>query len=387
MLNQCEISNIPIGNIDDAIFHNLEGLDEIKLPNKAINFDPDDVLKFLSKGRGKRYDTRSKKWKGLPTQPIKSGEMADNFADALNRIGDAVSVCTNRQPPCRSWAAEFLPEYTGRQTTTLMDSKHAKEQEIRDHSVDYAVVDCDFKERADLESALNRLAEVALSMFSTQLDRAYVPCLALLGDHATFAMFSRAGLFLSDTFNIHRYPERFIRVVAGMMYASRDALGFDPSMHWTTFDGSNGRCVKVKRTTYNIVRVLHLEKTIRGRATVCLEVTHRGKTYALKNSWRDNAYLHKETEIMRCLEGVEGVSQLVKFELLTTRNGVKYTTKTIGLDKAKRLLDENALHQARVVTESVGETLRNFRSLREFLNALVCIVDGKPAEFFTRTRR
>jgi hypothetical protein len=82
-----------------------------------------------------------------------------------------------------------------------------------------------------------------------------------------------------------------------MMFASREAIGFDPTMKSTAFNETEPfePYIEVNKIRYTIVEVLHFETVIRGRATAVYKVK-KPKTDAngkdeylvVKNGWVDS---------------------------------------------------------------------------------------------------
>ena len=387
------IDHLVAGEIKGSVCMGLKGLDLLKLPDKAIKFDPDAVFESI-KEEGVLY--RDGRWLDFPdsaTQAQREGELEKIF----NNIGDAVAKYRGVRGR-RQWSSRFANTHVEhdrcerKPDVVLMNTKYTDTKVKVGWSRIFVVTEHKAGTSATMEDVLQQLAHTSRLIFGTQQDRRFVLGIALLNNSMTLVVFNRGGVLASDTFDVHSSPERFVRIVGGLLFADRVHLGFDSSMRLTEVDGRIGRYVDINRTRYAVEEVIHVESVIRGRATVCLKVKFDEQTYVVKNSWVDVTRKPKEPDIMAILEGVRGVPTLVSHEYLRTKRD-SYDTTTSDIDAleakgtitkdyasvCRKKLDER--QQLRVVLSPFGSHLREFRSLRELLHAMIGVVDGKLLGF------
>jgi hypothetical protein len=207
-----------------------------------------------------------------------------------------------------------------------------------------------------------------------------------------YALFNRSGAFASDEFNVHDHPERFIRVVGGMMFADREAMGFDPTMKLTAFDETEPfePYIEVDKIRYPIVEVLHVEKVIRGRATAVYRVK-KPKTDAngkdeyliVKNGWVDSRR-KKENEILAELSDVPYIPRVVGYQISDDQstskadfNEWRNRNPRSNVDIVVMAERVDCRKEVRVAITPVGASIADFRSLKELVHVFITIVDGK----------
>lgn len=384
---------LPVGGIEDFIFRDLNGLDEVKLPDEAIKFNPGHVYDRLKQGRGRLYDAKRKEWRRYPVMLSSPGEKGKRMAELMNAISATVSGCTKNRTARRAWYPRNIPVREGhehRLAIMLIDSSvgDADTDEPQEWSDVFALTDFSCDDKESFDDILETIAHSASAIFLAQPDRRFVLSVSLRESMMTFAVFNRSGVFMSDVFDVHQEPERFIRIVAGMTFTDRDHIGLDRTMCLTDFDGPSEGYVEVDRKKYKILEILHVDDRIRGKSTVCLKVQRRRKVYVLKKYWGDARAGMTEVDIMTELEGVEGVSKLVAYEFTNSANGMTDKTR-VDIDKLlekQQILSSTASgvlkqmdvrQQIRMVTGPVGQDLLDFRSHAELMNAFILTLNGE----------
>jgi hypothetical protein len=251
----------------------------------------------------------------------------------------------------------------------------------------------ELKSGASSGKPIEQLAHSARLIFGEQPDRRHVLAFCVHRDTLFYALFNRSGAFASDEFDVHDHPERFIRVVSGMMFANREAIGFDPTMKYTAFDETEPfePYIEVNKIRYTIVEVLHVERAIRGRATTVYRVK-KPKTDAnakdeylvVKNGWVDSER-KKENEILLELMDVPYIPRVVDYQI----SGAEATSRAdfdqwIALhpEEATKKINDMARSmdrrkEVRVAITPVGSSIRGFRSLSELVHVFLTIVDGE----------
>lgn len=359
--SQEDVKRIPIGDIEDNIYHNLKGLEEVKFPNEALSFDPSSIVTRASKGRTKLFERQLPAWTDLPTDEIPKRLRASVISNCLSRVQSLVSRVRNKSTR-REWTSFPSPLYKGGKQKgffgfVVVDKRSRAVQDVFSHGLKkvHAALDFSYDDNSSLECSLTRLAKISLEVFHCQPDRRFFIGISIVGSSALLAVFNRSGMFLSDTFNIHHQPERFVRLVMGVAFVNRTGLGYDPSVHITPFEGSRGGFVRVNKVSYNIVETIHVSETIVGRATLCLKVRRLGRTFVIKNSWLEPEYATREIDSLSSLREVRGVPELVMHEMIRSESGPMDNT-AIGIDAlmAKGLLDDRKVSV--ILQTSAGAT-------------------------------
>jgi Fungal protein kinase len=74
---------------------------------------------------------------------------------------------------------------------------------------------------------LVQLAGYAREVFGSQPDRRFVPGFTICGSLIRLWVFDRSGPYNSEKFDIHKEPERFVKVLAGYALKSDTELGLN----------------------------------------------------------------------------------------------------------------------------------------------------------------
>ena len=184
---------------------------------------------------------------------------------------------------------------------------------------------------------VEQLAQYARLVFGEQPARLLL-LVAFIRTKMTFAVFDRAGLFVSDSFDVNDNPLLFIRIVS-MMFLDREHLGFDPLFDYTPVDGEPSRTITINGETYDVQELLYTQSMIRGRGTVCLSVKPKNR------EWVDVTGQLREPRILDELNDVPGITR--------QQNSVDYRTRQDfdRLKKAeKECIQERNNQSARIKT-------------------------------------
>lgn len=386
------IDYLLVGEIEDAVFKGLTCLEETKLPDDAIGFIPVEAFNQIKDDdRNALYDDDKKRWIHWPplySNETTSGEREAMLAECFNEIGKAVAQSMGTQDAPRKWSSKYcntdVPDDRChlRPDNVLMNAADADSSNTsKSWATIFAVAE--LKSGNNAGKPVEQLAQSVRLIFGTQPDRTFVMGVVVDQDKMTFTVFNRSGIFLSDEFNVHERPERLIRIVAGMMFADRNHIGFDRTTKITTFDELEpfDPYIEVNGNRYFIVETLHVESVIRGRATVCYTVISDGMIYVVKTGWVDETRT-KEPDILRKLEGILGVPTMKESQVLpgSSKDDFTATLETQGVWSIAHaeLMDARveARVQVRVVLNEVGTSILDFSSLKELLLAFIRIVEG-----------
>ncbi|KAH9205216.1 hypothetical protein DL95DRAFT_528943 [Leptodontidium sp. 2 PMI_412] len=157
---------------------------------------------------------------------------------------------------------------------------------------------------------LVQLAGYAREVFGSQPDRRFVPGFTLCGSLMRLWVFDRSGPFSSEKFDIHKEPERFVKVIAGYALMSDAELGLNT---FIKRDG-NGKYIVARD-----VRISLEDKPIAStKAIVCRGTTcYRGRRldskdweYVVKFAWPSDKR-QREGRLLKLAKerGVTGVAE------------------------------------------------------------------------------
>ncbi|KAL1972797.1 hypothetical protein VTN31DRAFT_6339 [Thermomyces dupontii] len=183
-----------------------------------------------------------------------------------------------------------------------------------------------------VKEPLVQLARYARDVFSVQPTRRYLHAFTISGSLMTTWVFDRSGCYSQSPFNIHKEPERLIRVIAGYTMMNEDELGLD------TFIERDNDCRFIHVEHEGRKLQLEPHPLIRQRAIVC-----RGTScYLVKNpdsedydhvakfSWV-SARRRPEADLFKLAKkrNVKGIAELVGYCDITSiselRSGMTFS--------------------------------------------------------------
>jgi hypothetical protein len=373
---------VAVGNINDAVLNNLQGLIDLKLPFDGTGFDPSEA--FHQESRNLVYDDVHKSWKFRPSRP--KGHMP-TFLYVKGMEKHINGVCDAFAPPGgdlrkgksnRRWKVLRAP--TNKFYLALVNSERG--DPANQHQL--AIIDIEPNPRSlqsKLDDVLGGLASKAQRVFNEQPDRRSLIGAVLADQTMLFVVFNRAGMLMSHLIDVDNYPVSFIRVVVGLLVADRTTLGYDNTMFYTrTDDAPIERFVVVSGRKYRILEKLHSEGVIRGRGTACLKVQDcedETRILVSKDTWVFANAPILEATILGELETVDGISKLEAVDHLSVEllDGELMEDSTV-LDVARLNLStpviDNRKH-IRMLLSPFGSKLTDFRSLGELLKVIIDI--------------
>ncbi|OJD20461.1 hypothetical protein ACJ73_08203 [Blastomyces percursus] len=157
-----------------------------------------------------------------------------------------------------------------------------------------------------VKDTLVQLARYARDVFACQPTRRYLHAFSIEGPQMTAWVFDRSGCYSSGPFNIHKEPERFIRIMAGYTMMNEDELGLDMFIER---DGNN-RFIRVKQAGDRLLWNVLLSDQGSGL---------RGLDHVTKFSWTSDRQ-KPEADLLRLAneKGVEGIARLVAHQPITS---------------------------------------------------------------------
>lgn len=108
-------------------------------------------------------------------------------------------------------------------------------------------------------------AEYARLTFNAQRNRRSVLAIGFRQTRDTLFVLDRAGILASRVYDVSEDPEQFLRIAIGILFMNPKALGYD-----TTFSAMGDKhFVNAGRVKFELTQKIYLDRTIRGRGTVC----------------------------------------------------------------------------------------------------------------------
>jgi Fungal protein kinase len=132
---------------------------------------------------------------------------------------------------------------------------------------------------------LVQLAGYAREVFGSQPDRRFVPGFTICGSVMRLWVFDRSGSYSSENFDIHKEPERFVKVIAGYALMADAELGLNI---FIKRDGNNKYIVAQEVKIYLEDKPIASTKAIVCRGTTCYRGRRIGLTeweYVVKFAW------------------------------------------------------------------------------------------------------
>jgi Fungal protein kinase len=184
---------------------------------------------------------------------------------------------------------------------------------------------------------LVQLAGYAREVFGSQPERRFIPGFTICGSIMRLWVFDRSGPYNSKKFDIHKEPERFVRVIAGYTLMTDAELGLN------TFIKCEGnskyivtRGVKISQEDHPIAS----QKAIVCRGTTCYRGRRRNPgdwEHVVKFAWTSDKR-PREGDLLKLAKerGVKGIAQWFHHEQITIdgnpdsiahlRRGMKFGT-------------------------------------------------------------
>jgi hypothetical protein len=115
-----------------------------------------------------------------------------------------------------------------------------------EHNWSHVLVIGEHKQNPDEDRSIKTLVQLAgyaREVFGSQPDRRFVPGFTICGSLMRLWVFDRSGPYSSDSFDIHKYPERFTRVIAGYILMTDAELGLNTFI----MNDENGKYITMQK--------------------------------------------------------------------------------------------------------------------------------------------
>jgi hypothetical protein len=166
-----------------------------------------------------------------------------------------------------------------------------------------------------LTKTLVQLAGYAREVFGSQPDRRFVPGFTICGSVMRLWVFDRSGPYSSERFDIHKEPEKFVKVLAGYALMTEAELGLNS---FIKRDG-NGKYIVARRVRISLEdKPIASQKAIVCRGTTC----YRGRRsesseweYVVKFAWPSDKR-QREGRLLKLAKerGVTGIAMWFNHE-------------------------------------------------------------------------
>ncbi|KAI6009977.1 hypothetical protein BKA83DRAFT_4093586, partial [Pisolithus microcarpus] len=218
----------------------------------------------------------------------------------------------------------------------------------------------------------------AYAVFASQPGRRFLFALSIAGQKFRAHMFDHSGVIHSRPYDIHRCPRVLLCMLAMLTLSDPEHIGYDPTLIYfpsiprqISSRNTSPGTIQVASTMYNIVDRIFFSFLICGRATSCWHVRLNNEHYVVKDSWTCVNRVSREEDILRKIQDLKGVPQLV----------AAWTVEIGGSDDGTHLRresifpsDDVRIHR-RLVMRPVATPLSNFNSIRELLSVFIDVLD------------
>jgi hypothetical protein len=137
--------------------------------------------------------------------------------------------------------------------------------------------------------------------------------------------------------------------------------------------------IRVGDDVYIIKRILSASRGLVGRGCICYLASLGDEDFIIKDHWvlgkREDVILN-EIEMLKLMQGVPGVPELVDYWLVTTSEGEVDVTRSYRKRERRSTKGTSRTH-VRLVLKPCARPLHMFRTLKEFVRALRDIVISK----------
>jgi protein kinase-like protein len=224
-------------------------------------------------------------------------------------------------------------------------------------------------------------------IFQCQVNRRFVVGLSFTGNGKfTLTLTDREGQLRwkeMPLFENKKHVDVFFYVFSFLMFGEDSDIGLDPRFEVDAFGKLQAVTIDEKR--FVVEDKVYELSCIVGRATRVWVVKHDKKKYVLKDSWVQEHHLDSEVSILQKMtEGMKthkNVAQSIKDSIPQFVCGGDVMVDGI-LDctgryrKDLRGWPESQRIHRRIISSPIGEPIITFRSKKEFIQAIISIVEG-----------
>ncbi len=356
------------------------------LPRERLPFPVnEDLLRKLSASTG----TKAPVWNVLRScfrqPPTNFGQAA--ICNWLNSIGTTMGLVYGRQCERLWWSGNFevsrgVGSYMQRtHDSVLLDrSYYDKILQKRIPDTKWAFVKALVEVQSPNARLTNKISTAAYLTFLCQPHRRFTILLSFINaedSQFSITVTDRAGQIHVNNIDLMGCSIEngllLLSVLAFLMFGSPEDIGLDPHFD---INPLNGQVVAIKceNRRFEVVERIHAPPSLFGRGTQVWIVVHNGRKYILKDSWVREDRIHNEVAHLHRIKGHKGLKGRVPTLIYggdVVINGVK--------DSLQRYRSASCTHRIhrRFVTSSVGTPINSFKSKKEFIQAMIDIIESK----------
>ena len=305
--------------IEHCTYRNVEGFFEKYFENKSWHGKSQEILRSIKrkKRQKKKKWYHVGRWTGISDRPSEDRMWQWLSCFQAEFLYDSSGVfCVARN------TKELSGGETKRQLDVIM--KKRTEEEVYDKEKhnwkDVCVIGELKQSENDFKPVLLQLSRYARDVFTAQPTRRFLHAFTMQGRAMELWVFDRSGPYSSGEFDIHKEPEKLIKVITGYASMTDAELGLDT---YTELKGTD-RFIDVSADTHTKRSKLQLERSpfVKQRAIVCRGTTcfrTIDQKAVVKFSWTSDKR-QRESQLLRLAheKGVEGVTEFIGYEQLTT---------------------------------------------------------------------
>jgi hypothetical protein len=270
-----------------------------------------------------------------------------------------------------------------------------KKIDMRVNVLSIGEMKCWGSDKQTQESFIELAGKVAF-LHKAQDGRHATPCIRVLGEDVVFTVFDRGGSISTHPINIHNFPELFLRILLGIMFAPCMMLGFDSTVHEVK---NKARDIKVTladgtRTSVNVNELIFISGSLHGRETTVwsswftCQLSGAEGEVVVKDCFIDPLQRYTKGKILAMLNKgkVTGVPRLIHEQLVLVEHPITkemITNSTHILHALLGIPPDDPRYQLRVLSRLVtmprGYPIFEFSSLAELLVSFFdCITCESP---------
>jgi hypothetical protein len=216
-------------------------------------------------------------------------------------------------------------------------------------------------------------------MFQCQVNRRFVVALSFTGNGKfTLTLTDREDQlrwYEMPLFENRKHLDFFFHVFSFLMFGEDSDIGLDPNFEFDDFGKLlaitvDGKCFNVEKLVYELSCIV-------GRATRVWVVKRDKKHYALKDSWIQEHHVDSEVSFLQKMTGHDKIKDSIPQFVCggdVTVNGILDCTGHYRKD-LRGWPESQCIHR-RIVSTPIGESITTFRSKKEFIQAIISILEG-----------
>ncbi|KAF8648132.1 hypothetical protein AX16_006382 [Volvariella volvacea WC 439] len=318
------------------------------------------------------YDTSAKRWNALEKQLKTLNTLSTALSSIIQGIIDHFNIPNRRAVARRTRRKK---EYLSMEPEVVVlgcSGSAFRQRELPQYpNYHSCVIPIAVKRNFERDHVQERtqLGLFARQCFDAQPHRKFVYAIGASQYSVLIHQFDRTGNIFCEPIALNDEPRNFVACILNLISADDGQVGFDATIRWKgrrrfiqTVDGSSQPIEYEVDTAIEPLR----SPGVLGKGTTCWTVTHEGEKLVIKDTWRlfDG---RKEEEFLLTARGLQGVAQMIAFEVGPTAAESRLVDK----------MDEHEDRQLiRLTLPEYGPTIDHFTSCYNLLFAFRDAVAG-----------